>query len=160
MDPLHILLHGQAQLLDWGESRATGPWVKVRLEDPELLSIFRGMDTASQTKTGHILNITLSEGDIVPADAPDAHPYKLQAAMLWKSFFLRTPKVWDALGVRHLNDQDARNNRIKAAHKRAWDALKARLGYESMADVPPAEVVEWATQAGVERSLPVEYRAQ
>ena len=161
MDPLRILLHGQAQLLDWGESRAAGPFVKVRLENPEQLAIFRGMDTASQTKTGHILNITLSEGDIVPAaEAPDAHPYKMQAAVLWKSSFLRTPRVWDALGVMQPNTQDARNGRIQAAHKRAWDALKARLGYESMADVPPAEVVEWATQAGVERSLPVEYWAQ
>ena len=157
MAPLSILLHGQAQLLDWGESRATGPWIKLRLEGPEQLIPFRGLDTAGQTKTGHILNLTISEGDILPADDPPEPGYRQQAAVLWKSGFCRAVPVWAALDVRETNEQDARVGRIKAAHKRTWDALKAVLGYDSMADVPPAEVRAWARSLDLERFLPAGY---
>lgn len=65
-----VLLHEEVQLMDWGESRSAGPFVKFRLDDPQLLEVFRGMDTASAKRTGHILNITVSEGDIIDSAAP------------------------------------------------------------------------------------------
>lgn len=157
MEPLSILLHGQAQLLDWGESRSTGPWIKLRLEGPEQLTPFRGLDTASQTKAGHIFNLTITQGDILPAEDPVETTYRTQAAVLWKSGFLRALPVWIALGVREANEQDARVGRIKSAHKRAWDALKESLGYDSMADVPPAEVRAWAAARDLVRFLPEGY---
>lgn len=64
-----ILLHEEVQLMDWGESRSAGPFVKFRLDDPQLLEIFRGMDTATAKRTGHILNITVSAGDIIAESA-------------------------------------------------------------------------------------------
>lgn len=104
---MKILLHDEAQLLDWGESRATGPWIKLRLNNPELLECFRGMDTATQKKTGHILNLTLSEGDILEAveesptlDATEEQPssYGQEAAKLRTTGFFYRPEVWRAIG--------------------------------------------------------------
>lgn len=103
MDELEILIHDEVQLLDWGESRSTGPWVKLRLKSPEQLDRFRGMDTATATKTGHILNLTLSIGDILD-ETPESNvvemdaKYGQQAKILRQSSFFRTPEVWAAVG--------------------------------------------------------------
>jgi len=99
-DPLNILLHSEAQLLDWGESRSIGPWIKLRLQDPEQLEVFRGMDTATATKTGHIMHVTLAEGDIATlADATEStHPYGNEARELKVSGFFRCPLVWGKIG--------------------------------------------------------------
>lgn len=61
---IDILYHDEVQLLDWGESRSTGPWVKLRLADVQALDQFRGLDTATAKRTGHIFNMTLAQGDI------------------------------------------------------------------------------------------------
>lgn len=81
VDDLNIVLHEECQLLDWGETRAGGPWVKLRLPDPELLNCFRGMDTATAKQTGHILHCTLAEGDI--ATVVDAEPDKGKHGKFW-----------------------------------------------------------------------------
>lgn len=64
IEDLEILYHDEVQLLDWGESRSTGPWVKLRLADVQALDQFRGLDTATAKRTGHIFNMTLAQGDI------------------------------------------------------------------------------------------------
>lgn len=71
-DELEVLFHEEVQLLGWGETRETGPWVKLRLNDPDLLNVFRPMDTATAKRTGHIFNCTLSQGTIPEVD--DAEP--------------------------------------------------------------------------------------
>jgi len=72
-DDINILLADEIQLLDFGESRSIGPWIKLRLNDPDQLAVFRGMDTATAKKTGHIMNLVLSQGDIA-AMAEDDRP--------------------------------------------------------------------------------------
>jgi hypothetical protein len=56
------------------------------------------MDTATQKKTGHILNLTLSEGDILTTEEP-ARQYGQEAAKLRKSGFFYRPEVWRAIGI-------------------------------------------------------------
>ena len=165
MGDLNILFHGEVQLVDWSDSRSSGPIIKLRFSDPSFLDVFRGMDTAGRNKTGHILHVTIAEGDIAtlaettPADEPKpAHPYSGPSALLWKSSFFRTPAVWAALGLKDQCEENARAGRVKTAQLLAWDAMKARLGYEYMADVPPTVVIAWAAEAGVERHLPAGYR--
>jgi hypothetical protein len=51
----------EVQLVDWGESRSGGPWVKLRLSDPALLERLRGLDTATAKHTGHIFDLLLAE---------------------------------------------------------------------------------------------------
>ena len=95
-----IIMHSETQLLDWGETRAGGPWIKLRLPDPELLEQFRGMDTATMKKTGHILHCTLAEGDIVAAEdepEPKADHGQFWSA-LFKCGFFRNVEVLRAIG--------------------------------------------------------------
>lgn len=98
--PVEIILHDETQLVDWGESRAGGPWIKLRLSDPALLERFRGMDTASMKKTGHILNCTLAEGDIV--ELAEDLPEKPQHGKFWRALiasgFFRADPVLRAIG--------------------------------------------------------------
>lgn len=48
--------------------------------------------------------------------------------------------------------------RIKYVENWAWDKLKIHLGYDSMADVPPAELLDWATRHDVAHHLPAGYK--
>ena len=106
MSAINIVLHDEVQVLDFGESRSIGPWIKLRLKDPELLAVFRGMDVGGAKKTGHILNCTLAEGDIAtladalpeskPAEAVTRYPAESQALKV--SDFFRRPDVWRAIG--------------------------------------------------------------
>lgn len=106
MTGLNIILHDETQLVDWGESRAGGPWIKLRLSDPELLQQFRGMDTATLKKTGHILHCTLAEGDIAAAaDEPEPDQddeSRAAAGEFWRALiaggFFRAPQVCRAIG--------------------------------------------------------------
>ena len=87
--------------MDWGESRAAGPWLKLRLDDPDKLEPFRGLDTATAKHTGHILHVTIAQGDIaeLAEESPDpAAPYGDAAAALRRSGFFRAPAVWRAVG--------------------------------------------------------------
>lgn len=119
-DNLKILLHDEVQLIDFGESRAIGPWIKLRLADIEQLAIFRGLDTATAKKTGHIFNVTLSQGDIIAEDTrtgeekqasairvmdewcgkfnASTRQYGDEARQLAQSSFFRRPEVWAAVG--------------------------------------------------------------
>lgn len=56
-----VVFYGEVSLLDWGESRTTGPWIKLKLQDPTQLDVFRGMDVAEFKKTQHIFNLILTE---------------------------------------------------------------------------------------------------
>lgn len=47
--------------------------------------------------------------------------------------------------------------RIRHVEQWAWDACKAQLGYESMADVPPGELRSWAAKRGLMHCLPNGY---
>jgi hypothetical protein len=49
--------------------------------------------------------------------------------------------------------------RVQHVHRWAWQALVRALGHESMADVPPADVLAWARERGVDHFLPNEYKA-
>lgn len=109
MTDLQILIHDEVQLIDWGESRATGPWVKLRLADIQQLEVFRGLDTATAKKTGHIFNMTLSQGDILSVEpdlgiqpgqiacVPESR-YGAEAKALRLSSFFRAPDVWKSVG--------------------------------------------------------------
>ena len=102
MSDLKVIHHDECQLLDWGESRATGPWVKLRLSDVEYLEAFRGLDTATAKKTGHIFNVTITQGDIIADEKPVdsvASKYGAQAKELRLSSFFRRPEVWRAVGT-------------------------------------------------------------
>lgn len=166
MNNLNILFHGEVQLIDWGESRAGGPWLKIRLADPSELDPFRGLDTAGRNKTGHILHVTIAEGDIAAiaesgkAATPEKpeNPYGEASALLWKSAFFRMPDVWGALGVRATCEAEAKSGQVKAAQTRAWETFKRLFGYASMADVPPSVVIEWARENSLEQRLPSGYR--
>ena len=98
MSELEILHHDECQLLDWGESRSGGPWIKLRLKDSDYLDVFRAMDTATMKKSGHVLNVTISQGDIVPAEEKEP-AYGEQAKILRLSDFFRRPEVWRAVGT-------------------------------------------------------------
>jgi hypothetical protein len=153
-----VLLHSEAQLLDYGESRTSGPWVKLRLPDHSLLDAFRGLDVGGTVKTTPNLHVTIALGDIATLVEDGAPPTKAEhadaSALLWRSAFFRNPEVWGALGCLDDCESLRRSSNIKAAQTRAWNLLRETLGYESMADVPPSKVVEWATGAGVVRLLP------
>lgn len=98
MNNLKIILHDEVQLLDWGESRAGGPWIKLRLKDPVDLEVFRGLDTAKANKTGHIFNATLAEGDITQLVEVEKPKSGQHIAELYKHGFFYNPKVLAALG--------------------------------------------------------------
>lgn len=100
MKDLKLIMHDDVQLLDWGEGRGAGPWIKLRLRDPALLDAFRGMDTATQKKSGHILSCTLVEGDLVQMGEDELRRQKhgsYWGALMRSSFFLNVP-VLEAIG--------------------------------------------------------------
>lgn len=99
MSDLQIIYHDEAQLLDYGESRGAGPWVKLRLADPEDLAKFRGLDTATSKKAGHIFNLTISQGDIIQDPEPEPKPEGSNIARrLHQNGFFYVPAVLKALG--------------------------------------------------------------
>ena len=104
-ESLEILYHDETQLLDWGESRSAGKWIKLRLSETEgdPLAPFRGLDTAKAKQSGHIFNVTIAQGDIAQLaneeeSKPKDKPYGAYAQALHQSGFFRTPHVWAALG--------------------------------------------------------------
>lgn len=113
MSELDILYHDEVQLLDWGESRSGGKWIKFKLADDGVndpLDAFRGLDTATAKKSGHIFNVTIVQGDIVAEEPavtvepakpakPEKGPYGEYAKALHQSGFLRAPAVWKILGT-------------------------------------------------------------
>lgn len=149
-EKLEIILHTEVQLLDWGETRTGGPYIKLRLADAEELEAFRGMDTAKLKKTGHIFNMTLAAGDIAQlAEDPKKGIYGAYTAKLHRSSFFSSPDVWAALGTdkqyrtwiqQHPKGcmicnggewvQDLGENRCEAAHVLRADLPPSREGDE------------------------------
>lgn len=101
-DEIEIIHHGDVQLLDFGESRTIGPWIKLRLNDPDDLAVFRGMDTASMKKTGHILSCTLAQGDIAELAQEEKPKPKGRHGAFWREMIasgvFRCPPVLEAIG--------------------------------------------------------------
>jgi hypothetical protein len=100
MNDLNIIYHGDARLADWGETRSGGKYIKLYLDDDDddpLLN-FRGLDTATLKKSGHNFNVTISQGDIIPAEQPQAKPYGKFASQLYSGGFFLAPNVLQAIG--------------------------------------------------------------
>ena len=97
MEPIDILYHGEIQILGWGETRNQGKYLKIRLwdGDGDPLEAFRGMDIDNK-KSMHVLNATISRGDILQATEPDLG--KL-ASNLYRHGFFYNPKVLAAIGT-------------------------------------------------------------
>lgn len=128
-DKPEIIFHDDVQLLDWGESRGTGPWIKLRLADPDDLDKFRGMDTATMKKTGHILSMTLATGDIA-AIAQDEPQQKSGHGAFWRDlmrsgFFLNVP-VLQKIGTEAEFESWVRLQPSVLDGAQDWDEAKGR----------------------------------
>ncbi len=90
-DKMDFLAHGEMQLLDWGESRTTGPWIKMRFASPDALDAFRGFSP----KTCPVLHVTIATGDIAELALEQEQPklYGQHARKLKMSNFVVGPPV-------------------------------------------------------------------
>lgn len=104
---IDILLHDEVQLLDYGESRSAGPYIKLRLNDPDLLAVFRGLDVATKIKPGHILNVTIAQGDIaqLAEQQQQRAPNRLAQAIHKTGYFMQ-PQLWEAVDKNCLYTQE------------------------------------------------------
>lgn len=57
----YLAYHDEVQLLGYGETDTSGPYIKLRLQDPADLSIFRGKDKRTTTKLGQRYQVMLIE---------------------------------------------------------------------------------------------------
>lgn len=97
MNELDILYHGEIQLLGWGESKARGKYLTIRLwdvEDDPLIN-FRGID-GKDSKSMPVLNATITRGDIV--ETVEEENYGKMASGLYAAGFFITPPVLAAIG--------------------------------------------------------------
>ena len=94
---LDILYHGEIQILGWGESRNRGKFLTIRLwdGDNDPLEPFRGLDI-NDKKSLHILNATISQGDITDIVEED---YGKLATHLYRNGFFYAPPVLAAIGT-------------------------------------------------------------
>lgn len=90
-----ILYHGEIQILGWGESRNRGKYLTIRLweGDDDPLGPFRGLD--EKEKGMHILNATISRGDILQNEPED---FGKMATKLYRNGFFYAPKVLESIG--------------------------------------------------------------
>jgi hypothetical protein len=101
MDDLDILYHGEIQILGWGESRPRGKYLTIRLWDVDAdpLEAFRGLDEPND-KSLHILNCTISKGDIIETVENDQPiNYGKMASRLYANGFFYAPKVLEVIGT-------------------------------------------------------------
>lgn len=101
MSELKIMYHDEVQIVDFGESRTLGPWIKLKLSNDgnDPLEIFRGLDIGGKNKSLHIANMTLSQGDIIPAkDEQPVKPYGQEATQLFKNGFFYVDDVLRKIG--------------------------------------------------------------
>lgn len=128
---IEIIHHGDVQLLDWGESRSTGPWVKLRLESPEALDVFRGMDTATMKKTGHILSCTLAQGDIAELASEEKPKQKGRHGAFWRELIasgvFRSPPVLEAIGPESAFEEWIRQQPSVIDGDADWDTEKGEF---------------------------------
>lgn len=68
------LLHDETQLMAWGESNTQGPWIKLRLREPEQLNVFRGLTQAKGDRAGQRIAVVmvLIGDDETPEQPPSA----------------------------------------------------------------------------------------
>jgi hypothetical protein len=67
-------------------------------------------------------------------------------------------KGWLVFNLKDISGHDwAKKERIKHVSRWAWEMVKSHFGAESMADVNPAALREWARSMNVERFLPNGY---
>ncbi len=109
----YMSLVTEAQLADYGESAAGGPFAKLRLSDPGELDVFRGKGRASKTKQGtryYLMLLEIQDDDTIrPADGPTEKPQNDQtpeaeepkktslAFILHKDNWFYSRRVWRAL---------------------------------------------------------------
>lgn len=104
MSELEILYHGEIQVLGWGESRARGKYLTIRLwdVDSDPLEQFRGLD-GKDDKSQHILNAVISRGDVIESAVPEPkepeQDYGKMASKLYSGGFLIAPPVLAAIGT-------------------------------------------------------------
>lgn len=103
MDKLKILFHGEARLADWGETRSGGKYIKLFLSehDGDPLINFRPLDTVTLKKSGHVFNLTISQGDIIATDEEPVNPtkpYGHTATKLYSGGFFFVPNVLKCIG--------------------------------------------------------------
>lgn len=98
MSELEILYHGEIQLLGWGESKASGKYLKIRLwdVDDDPLDNFRGID-GKDSKSMPVLNATITRGDIMEAVVEEN--YGKIASGLYAGGFFIAPPVLAAIGT-------------------------------------------------------------
>lgn len=120
MTTVRPVLACEVQLITWGESPDMGPWLKLRLDDPAHLELFRGLDRYTKARPGERFDLLLArpaeesgagavpEVGPLPADAEQpaasppsrqAHPYGQYARKLRLSGFQFAPAVWAAVGT-------------------------------------------------------------
>lgn len=97
MSELEILYHGEIQLLGWGESKARGKYLTIRLwdVDDDPLDNFRGID-GKDSKSMPILNATITRGDIM--QTVEEEDYGKIASSLYAAGFFLAPPVLAAIG--------------------------------------------------------------
>lgn len=99
-DDVELFLLDEVQLVDFGETRSLGPYIKLKLKDPDQLSVFRGLDTATAKKTGHIFNICLTQGTILPEEPKKKKGLYGEAARKLKiSGFLMQVNIAEKVGT-------------------------------------------------------------
>jgi hypothetical protein len=97
MSDLDILYHGEIQLLGWGESKARGKYLTIRLwdVDNDPLINFRGLD-GKDSKSMPVLNATITRGDIMTV--VEDEDYGKIASSLYASGFFLAPPVLEKIG--------------------------------------------------------------
>lgn len=91
-DEFSEIFEDMVQVLDWGETRRHGTYLKVALPDSELLDPFRGY-SADKTLTAQI---TLEQQ--IKEKEPEHKPYSEEAQKLWQSGFIDQMEVIQLIG--------------------------------------------------------------
>lgn len=107
MADLPVYYKGEVIFDSYGESMATGPWIKFRLPDSDELDAFRGLpaqgdDSKVTTLKGQrmYLAIVIIGDDERPTDvAPDPRPYAQLSRRLFSGGFFNAPQVLNAAGT-------------------------------------------------------------
>jgi hypothetical protein len=110
----------EVQLITWGESPDMGPWLKLRLDDPAHLELFRGLDRYTKARPGERFDLLLARpaeesgagavseaaSPVADAEQPAAsppsrqpHPFGQYARRLFQTGFFLAPDVCRALGT-------------------------------------------------------------
>lgn len=146
----------QAQAL-WKSAFFRNPKVWSSLgTDEEFLAWIRKQKCCVDEKT-----YGSHQGDIVPMHVRRiAHG----AGVALKPPFSAIPGCWSHHQVQTDDGESAvggrefyEKQRIVHLQRWAWERLTVVLGYESMAQVPPIKVFDWASELGLEKYLPLEY---